>query len=101
MRDRSLDEFRSAASDGDADGDATDATPAVDATADATGNADSEAAGAGGDSNSEAAGAGGLASPATPTMRFVRDGACPACGASTAHLWNDGERFVCADCKEF
>ncbi|MFB6122628.1 MAG: hypothetical protein ABEJ78_04150 [Haloferacaceae archaeon] len=107
MRDRSLDEFLStAASDGDADG-ATDADADVDATNDAASdaggeqNTDGVATGTDDLASTDAASTDGLASPATPTMRFTHDGVCPACGASSPRLWNDGDRFVCADCKEF
>ena len=36
------------------------------------------------------------------TYRWSPDGDdCPACGATVERRWRDGDRFVCADCKEW
>jgi len=39
--------------------------------------------------------------PTTPTARWTADGTCDACGAVVSWRWRDGERYVCADCKEW
>jgi hypothetical protein len=40
--------------------------------------------------------------PLRTTYRWSPDGDdCPACGARVERRWRDGERFVCADCKEW
>jgi hypothetical protein len=36
------------------------------------------------------------------TLRWTPAGDdCPACGARVERQWRDGDRFVCADCKEW
>jgi hypothetical protein len=43
-------------------------------------------------------------SPDSPlsTYRWSADGDdCPACGATVDRQWRDGDRFVCADCKDW
>ncbi|WP_121822881.1 DUF7573 domain-containing protein [Halostella salina] len=40
--------------------------------------------------------------PATSTYRWSPDGtACPDCGDAVERRWRDGDRLVCADCKEW
>ncbi|WP_254537064.1 DUF7573 domain-containing protein [Halomarina litorea] len=40
--------------------------------------------------------------PARSTMDWTPGGApCEACGASADRRWRDGDRLVCADCKEW
>jgi hypothetical protein len=42
------------------------------------------------------------AEPSRATFRWLPDGDdCPACGAAVERQWRDGDRFVCADCKEW
>jgi hypothetical protein len=74
VSDRSLDEFAGAAAGSDEGGDADDADDSTAVDAD----------------------------PSVPTMRWSADGdACDACGAVIERRWQDGEAFVCADCKEW
>ncbi|AUV83311.1 hypothetical protein C2R22_18040 [Salinigranum rubrum] len=36
------------------------------------------------------------------TYRWAPDGDdCPVCGSAVERQWRDGDRFVCADCKEW
>ncbi|WP_318568217.1 zinc ribbon domain-containing protein [Salinigranum marinum] len=40
--------------------------------------------------------------PPRATYRWSADGdGCPACGATVDRQWRDGDRFVCADCKDW
>ncbi len=77
----------------DADGVSMD--DAVDATTDASGD-DAEAA------TDEAEGSDEGTDLPRATYRWSPDGDdCPACGSAVERQWRDGDRFVCADCKEW
>lgn len=39
--------------------------------------------------------------PLATTYRWSPDDDCPACGAPAERQWRDGDRYVCADCKEW
>lgn len=40
--------------------------------------------------------------PATSTYSWSPDGAaCPDCGDAVERRWRDGDRLVCADCKDW
>ncbi len=42
------------------------------------------------------------AGPATSTSTWNTDGAdCERCGETATRRWRDGERLVCAECKEW
>jgi hypothetical protein len=87
---------------GAADSDATE-TSAAERTEESTGDAGMEAveADAGADPAHDGDD-GPSVDPARATYRWSADGDdCPACGATVARQWRDGDRFVCADCKDW
>lgn len=127
---RSLDDFLSPEDDGAGDeGTASGrSTPGTDgdAGADPTGRSEADesaaertagSAGDSGDAGEADAGAATEADGATDsahdgdvpstdpprtTYRWSADGDdCPACGATVDRQWRDGDRFVCADCKDW
>jgi hypothetical protein len=47
-------------------------------------------------------GSGAAAEPSVPTMRWSDERApCADCGERVSRRWRAGERFVCADCKDW
>jgi hypothetical protein len=84
MREASLEEFL--------DGSDGDPKPA-------TGEESSEGS-AGPDGNETTAD--GTIEPATVIYAWTPEGgACPACGTAIERRWRDGDRLVCADCKDW
>jgi hypothetical protein len=104
---RSLDDFFSSSDEDsgtdehDADGDSDPDTHGDDAPDDeAVGDEDD----VGGPTAASATptDADGPVDPLRATYRWSPDGDdCPACGRRVERRWRDGDRFVCADCKEW
>lgn len=94
VEDRSLDEFFDVSEDDgerdDEDADEPDAVPTDETPTDENTMADDE-------TRTDDA-----ADLPRATYRWSPDGHdCPVCGTSVNEQWRDGDRFVCADCKEW
>ncbi len=90
MRDTSLDDF---VGEGDADA-------AEDGTAEPV--ADDEPVDVGTDASADTDAEGETTTPASPTFDWTPGGAaCAACGERVERRWTDGDRLVCAACKEW
>jgi hypothetical protein len=100
---RSLDDFLGGDdADTDAHGD-TDTDAHGDTDTDAHGDTDTDAHG---DTDTDAHGDTDTADTAAErpraTYRWSPVGDdCPACGTTVQRRWREGDRFVCADCKEW